>query len=129
MNCSYKQVEDDYRIQHNMSAFQPLSIRSLPADFPLEKARLKHIPWLTTLFIISTTAYGFSLESIRLTELPGWITVPLILQFLIAATSNAVFAVNQTLVSDLCPDKGASSTAVNNLVRCSMGAVGVALID
>ena len=38
-------------------------------------------------------------------------------------------ATNQTLVSDLCPGKGASSTAINNLFRCSMSAVGVALID
>lgn len=40
-----------------------------------------------------------------------------------------MFAVNQTLVSDLCPGKGASSTALNNLVRCSMGAVGVAFVE
>jgi hypothetical protein len=33
------------------------------------------------------------------------------------------------MVSDLCPGKGASSTAINNLVRCSMGAVGVAIIE
>jgi hypothetical protein len=55
--------------------------------------------------------------------------VPLLLQFVIAATSNAVFAVNQTLVSDLSPGKGASSTAVNDLVRCLLGTVGVVFIE
>lgn len=60
---------------------------------------------------------------------PAWIAIPLLLQFLIAATSNAVFAINTTLVSDLCPGKGASSTAINNLVRCSMAAVGVGVVD
>lgn len=129
MNRSYKQVEADYLDQHNLSTHEGLSRKSLPADFPIEKARLKHIPWIITLFVISTTAYGFSLGNKSLTGLSGWIAVPLALQFLIAATSNAVFAINQTLVSDLCPGKGASSTAINNLLRCSMGAVGVALVD
>lgn len=129
MNRSYKQAEDDYYLQHDMPAFQKLSTKGIPADFPIEKARLQHIPWIIALFVTSTAAYGFSLGSPSLTGLPGWIAVPLILQFLIAATSNAVFAINQTLVMDLCPGEGASSTAVNNLLRCSMGAGGVALID
>lgn len=33
------------------------------------------------------------------------------------------------MISDLCPGKGASSTAVNNLVRCTLGALGVAFIE
>jgi multidrug resistance protein len=129
MNRSYKEIEAEYLTQHNVSTDQGSSKGSLPADFPIAKARLKHIPWITALFIISTIAYGISLGSKSLTQLPGWIAVPLILQFLIAATSNAVFAVSQTLVLDLCPGKGASSSAINNLLRCLMGAVGVAFID
>ena len=78
---------------------------------------------------MSTGIYGFTLSSTTLTSRPGWIAVPLLLQFLIAATSNALFAINQTLLSDLCPGKGASSTAINNLVRCGLSAVGVAFIE
>lgn len=129
MDRSFKQAEADYRSQHDPSSFLGAKENSLPANFPIERARLKHIPWITTLFVVSTAAYGFSLNSRSLAERPGWIAVPLILQFFIAATSNAVFAINQTLVSDLCPGKGASSTAINNLFRCSVGAVGVAFID
>ena len=55
--------------------------------------------------------------------------MPLALQFLIAATSNGIFALNQTLVTDLCPGGGASSIAINNLVRCGLGAIGVAFVD
>lgn len=129
MNRSYKKTEAEYLTQHEIPLYKGISKKALPIYFPIEKARLEHIPWITALFITSTTAYGFSLGTREFTEQPGWILVPLILQFLIAATSNAVFAVNQTLVSDLYPGQGASSTAVNNLLRCSMGAVGVALID
>lgn len=91
------------------------------------------MPWITLLFVVSTAIYGFTVLPVDLmppqAANPAWIALPLFLQFLIAATSNAVFAINTTLVSDLCPGKGASSTAINNLVRCSMGAVGVGVID
>ncbi|KAH7089723.1 major facilitator superfamily transporter [Paraphoma chrysanthemicola] len=129
MNRSYTEAEERYKEQNDLPSSYKLPKRALPLDFPIEHARLKHIPWITIVFFISTTLYGFSLSSPAVTSKPGWIAVPLVLQFLIAATSNAVFAINQTMVSDLCPGKGASSTAINNLVRCSMGAIGVALID
>lgn len=91
------------------------------------------MPWITLLFVVSTAIYGFTVLPVDLmppqAANPAWIALPLFLQFLIAATSNAVFAINTTLVSDLCPGKGASSTAINNLVRCSMGAIGVGVID
>lgn len=91
------------------------------------------MPWITLIFVVSTAIYGFTVLPTDLlppqAANPAWIALPLFLQFLIAATSNAVFAINTTLVSDLCPGKGASSTAINNLVRCSMAAVGVGLID
>ncbi|KAH3981305.1 hypothetical protein HBI56_054380 [Parastagonospora nodorum] len=129
LNSSYAQVEGAYRIEHDMPSKEKLCKYSVPVDFPIEKARLKHVPWITALFVTSTMAYGISIGYTSLTNLPGWIAIPLIFQFLIAATSNAVFAISQTLVSDLCSGKGASSTAINNLVRCSMGAVGVAVVD
>lgn len=108
--------------------------KSLAIDFPVEHARLRQMPWITALFAISTGVYGFTVLSpleinLEAVESPAWIAVPLVLQFFVAATSNAVFAINTTLVADLYPGKGASATAVNNLVRCSMGAVGVAVMD
>ncbi|KAK1750996.1 major facilitator superfamily domain-containing protein [Echria macrotheca] len=106
--------------------------KNIPLAFPIEHARLRQMPWITALFVLSTAAYGFALlppAQSAVTTRPGWIVVPLVLQFLIAATSNAVFAINTTLVADLTPGKGASGAAVNNLVRCSMGAAGVGVVD
>lgn len=106
--------------------------KDIPLDFPLERARLGHLPWISLLFIVSTAAYGFSLgvaPDPSAQPCPAWIVIPLALQFLIAATSNAVFALNQTIVADLCPGRGASATAVNNLIRCGLGALGAAVVD
>lgn len=129
MNKNYQEAEEAYRQKHSLPPKYTLPRKSLPTDFPIEHARMRHIVWITALFVVTTALYGFSLASPALTSRPGWIAVPLVLQFFIAATSNAVFAINQTMVSDLCPGKGASSTAINNLVRCSMGAVGTALVE
>ncbi|KAH8693414.1 major facilitator superfamily domain-containing protein [Phaeosphaeriaceae sp. PMI808] len=129
MNKSYVETELKYKEIHNLPADYKLPKKAIPADFPIEHARLRHTKWITVIFILSTCLYGFSLSFSGLVSRPGWIAVPLTFQFFIAAASNAIFAVNQTMVSDLCPGKGASSTAINNLVRCSMGAVGVAFIE
>ncbi|PNP38577.1 hypothetical protein TGAMA5MH_09658 [Trichoderma gamsii] len=129
MTRDYKAAEVAYKLAHNLPPSYKVPAKDIPADFPIEHARLRHLPWIASLFTVSTAAYGFSLAYPSITSKPGWIAVPLALQFLIAAMSNAVFALNQTLVSDLCPGKGASSTAINNLVRCGLGAVGVAFVE
>jgi hypothetical protein len=129
MTRDFAHAEAAYKSAHNLPLTYRLPAKSLPADFPIEHARLRNLPWITGVFVFATAAYGFSLASPTTTSLRGWIAVPLTLQFFIAAASNAVFALNQTLVADLCPGRGASSTAVNNLVRCGLGAVGVALVE
>ncbi|KAJ3960866.1 hypothetical protein N0V92_002485 [Colletotrichum tropicale] len=129
MNKDFAAAEAAYKSARNEPFKKKLSSKDVPADFPIERARLQRLPWAVTIFVITTAGYGFSMAYPSITSLGGWIAVPLVLQFFIAATSNAVFALNQTLVSDLCPGKGASATAINNLVRCSLGAVGVAFVE
>lgn len=91
-------------------------------DFPFGRTRLRSIWWLLPIFIVSTALYGFSLQLNRL-------AVPLVAQFFISYTANSIFALNSTLVVDLFPRASASATAVNNLVRCLVGAGGVAIVQ
>jgi hypothetical protein len=129
MTRDFLTAEALYKADHKLEPSYKLPAKDLPLDFPIERARLRQLPWIAVLFATSTAAYGFSLASPSFTSKPGWLAVPLVLQFFIAATSNAVFALNQTLVSDLSPGRGASATAVNNLVRCGLGAIGVAFVE
>lgn len=129
MNRDYALAEKRYKNSHGLPEGYKLPNKSLPDDFPIEHARLRNLWWIVGLFITSTSTYGWTLSFKSFTSRPGSIALPLFLQFVIAATSNAVFAVNQTLVSDLCPGRGASSTAINNLVRCTLGALGVAFVE
>ncbi|KAF3025131.1 hypothetical protein E8E14_014676 [Neopestalotiopsis sp. 37M] len=130
MNKDFAAAECVYRAQHNLPPEYKIPSKAIPSDFNIEHARLRHLSWITILFTLATGTYGFTVGvDSTLTSKPAWVIVPLFLQFLIAATSNAVFAMNQTMISDLCPGKGASSTAVNNLVRCGLAAVGVAFAE
>ncbi|KAH8774441.1 major facilitator superfamily domain-containing protein [Diaporthe sp. PMI_573] len=130
MTRDFRACEEAYKVDNGLPSDYTIPTKAIPAGFPIEHARLRNLWWIVSLFIASITGYGFSLGVPRsVSDRPGYIAVPLALQFIIAATSNAVFASNQTLVSDLCPGKGASATAMNNLVRCTLGAVGVAIID
>ncbi|EFQ30678.1 major facilitator superfamily transporter [Colletotrichum graminicola M1.001] len=129
MTRDYLSVEEAYKASYKCDTSKKFSGGNLPADFPIEQARLRRLPWISLAFVAATAGYGMSLNFSSLTSRRGWIALPLVLQFLIAATSNAIFALNQTLVTDICPGKGASATAINNLVRCGLGAVGVALVE
>ncbi|KAK8080787.1 MFS general substrate transporter [Apiospora hydei] len=112
MTKDFRTAEVAYNVAHGIPEDQKLPAKKMPVDFPIERTRLRHLPWIASLY-----------------SLDWRIVIPLIMQFLVAATSNAVFAANQSLVSDLCPGQGAGSTAINNLVRCSLGAAGVAVVE
>ncbi|OJA16099.1 hypothetical protein AZE42_10598 [Rhizopogon vesiculosus] len=92
-------------------------------DIPIEVVRLKRLPLWMIIFCTATAGYGWSLQA-RAT-----IAVPLVLQFVIGFSEIAVLTTVQTLLVDLVPSQGSSVTACNNLVRCSMGALLVSMID
>jgi len=95
----------------------------LADDFPVEKARLRLMPYYMIVLVAAGMGYGWCLEK------KVHIAVPLILQFIIGALSISVMNPTQTLILDLVPGQGSSVTACNNIVRCLMGAVAVSVID
>jgi len=73
MDWTYKKEATRYREEHGLPNDTELKMQLFP-DFPLERARLKHVWWLNGLFSVTTAIYGFSVE---------WnIAVPLFLQFI-----------------------------------------------
>lgn len=132
MTRDFLNFEKDYLARNPLAPPPSKNTKDLPLDFPIEHARLRNTPYITAIFVLATGIYGITIlpaEQLPVILKSGWIAVPLVLQFVIVAASNAIFAINTALVADLCPGKGASSTAINNLVRCSMGALGVAVVD
>ncbi|KAK8032463.1 major facilitator superfamily transporter [Apiospora arundinis] len=80
MTTDYKAVQQAYNAAHDLPQDHELLSKNLPWDFPLERARLRHIPWITAIFTVSVGLYGFSMDCELLpwlTSRPGWIAVPL----------------------------------------------------
>jgi MFS family permease len=121
MDHDYKTVERQYRQARGIPADTTLNKKEL-VDFPIEKSRLRNVWWIIVIFVVTVALYGFSLPL-------NIIAVPLVLQFFIAYAATAVFSFNSALVIDLYPGASASATAVNNLMRCSVGAAGVAVVQ
>ena len=115
-------AERAYRKEKNIPEHVPLKRKEL-VDFPFERARMGSMWWMVLIFVAATALYGYSFK------LNDDIVVPLILQFLIAYTQASIFNINQTLIVDLYPEAAASASAINNLVRCLLGAGGVAVIQ
>lgn len=123
LDSDFRAAEDSYRYQCSLPQSHALPKQELPRDFPLERARLAQLASMVSMFVFAVLVYGFSLH-------PGaTLALPLIAQFVVGYSSTAVLNLNNTLTVDLYPGKGASATAVNNLARCLMGAVGVSLTD
>ncbi|KAI9742143.1 MAG: hypothetical protein M1818_004043 [Claussenomyces sp. TS43310] len=119
MDYDYRRTEAEYKLAKGIPSDFKLNRNEL-SDFPIEKSRLRNIWWIVAIFVATTAGYGFSLKLSNM-------ALALILQFLIAYTATSVFSFNSALVVDLYPGASASATAVNNLIRCSMGAIGVAV--
>lgn len=128
MDRDYKSADADYRKAHGLPEDYKISPKALPSDFPIESARFRHVFWITGLLVASMALYGAAFADLPLTSRRVWIAAPLALQFLIAAASNMIFAINSTLITDLHPGKGAGATAINNLARCTMSAGAVPLV-
>lgn len=74
--------------------------------------------------------FGWSLTTVSDdSELTGHWIVPLVAQFMVGYANTAVLNSNNTLVIDLYPGKSASASAVINLSRGVLAAVGVAVVD
>ena len=90
--------------------------------FPLEKARIQVFVGPLYVGIAAILCWGWTLER----NAP--LAVPLVLSFVIGLCLTGSFNVMSTMLVDLYPSQPATATAANNLVRCTMGAAGTAVI-
>ena len=126
MDHTYRRAETHFRAQHNI----PPNIKlNDDKNFPYERARLSPMPYLSLVFMIATALYGASYEFNHSRPAIAYLGVPLVLQFFVAYTATAVFGINSAMMVDCFPTGGAGAAAVNNLARCSLGAVGVSVIQ
>jgi MFS family permease len=89
-------------------------------DFPIEVARLEVSLPLLLLGGVSLIAYGWTIQ-VRTS-----LAAPLVFLFLQSFGNSVAFSGFSNLIMDLNRDKPGTASAAMNLVRCLMGAGGVA---
>lgn len=92
-------------------------------DFPIEKARLRYVTLSIVWSGFFVMGYGWLLQA----RVP--MAAPLVLQFFIGLTIQAVFTALNTLLVDIHPDCPATAQAACNLVRCELAAACLAALD
>ncbi|KAM5438312.1 hypothetical protein MferCBS31731_005173 [Microsporum ferrugineum] len=127
LDRTFKRAQSEYKMRHGFP--ETANIKNVP-DFPIERARLRYMPYFSASFILCVALYGPSFE---LNDLRRYFAANLVaslgLQFMIAFTATAIFNINSTMLVDCFPNGSASATATNNLVRCLVGAAGVSVIQ
>ncbi|KAL2418129.1 hypothetical protein ABEF95_004188 [Exophiala dermatitidis] len=91
--------------------------------FPIERARLSTMPLLLAIFLGCVFGWGWCLTS------KVSIAVPLILQFILGYTSISILNATMTLMIDVAPGQSSGVIACTNLMRCSLAALLVSVID
>ncbi|KAI0776582.1 MFS general substrate transporter [Trametes elegans] len=100
-----------------------LTAANMDEWFPIEYARLRLMPALVAVYVAACVGYGWALQA------RVHIACPLVLQFVVGCMCMSIMNCAQTLLVDLAPAHSSAITACNNLVRCSLGAVCVSVID
>jgi hypothetical protein len=122
MDHDLRITETHYRRMHGLDASDLLNFKTLE-DFPLERARLRNLWWITLVFIGTVAGYGFSFQQ-RSSSIAG----PLIIQFLIGASATAMLLLNSVLIGDLSKQHMSVSPAMN-LIRFLLTALAIGTVQ
>lgn len=92
-------------------------------NFPIERARLGTMKLSVALSAAFIMGYGWLLQE----HTP--MAAPLVMQFLIGLTIQAIFTALNTLLVDIHPTRPSTAQAACNFVRCEMAAACLAALD
>lgn len=91
--------------------------------FPIERARARGSWCLLLCYIGALTGYGWSIDA------RAHKSIPLILQFLLAALCTSFQQTFNTLLVDIFPRSPSTAAASSNITRCLLSAIAVAALQ
>lgn len=91
-------------------------------DFPLERARLRLLPFLAFIQCASILTFGWTIQY------RVHIAVPIITTFFTGWTVVSIVSVVTTYLIDIFPEQKAASSASVNLARCLLAAGGTSIV-
>ena len=93
------------------------------SNFPIERARSRGSWCLLTIYICALTGYGWSVQA------NAHESVPLMLQFVLAALCTSFQQTFNALLVDIFPASPSTAAASSNITRCALSAVAVAVLE
>ncbi|KAL8915767.1 MAG: hypothetical protein Q9172_006678 [Xanthocarpia lactea] len=91
--------------------------------FPIEKARARGFWYILGVYIGALAGYGWAIE------FHAHESVPLILQFVLAAICTAFQQTFNALLVDIFPASPSTAAASGNVTRCALSALAVAILQ
>ena len=91
--------------------------------FTIEYARLRIMPFYLVLFIVCVIGWGWTIQA------RAHMAVPLVLGVFLGWTSIGILNTTMTLNIDILQSRSSGATACTNLVRCSLAAIMISIID
>ncbi|KAL9070353.1 MAG: hypothetical protein Q9161_004911 [Pseudevernia consocians] len=92
-------------------------------NFPIERARARGSYYLLAVYIAALAGYGWSVQA-RVHE-----SVPLILQYVLAALCTSFQQTFNALLVDIFPASPSTAAASGNITRCALSAIVVAVLQ
>ena len=92
-------------------------------NFPIERARARGSWCLLLIYMGALAGYGWSIHA------HAHASVPLILQFILAALCTSFQQTFNTLLVDIFPKSPSTAAASSNITRCLLSAVAVAVLQ
>lgn len=113
-----KILDRDYRRVQQAFSFQ--STEEEEYVFPLEKARLRFIPFFSVVQCLSLLVFGWTIQYSDCVH----IAVPIVTTFITGSMSVSTQSIVSTYMVDMFQDRSAAATASLNLARCCLAAAG-----
>lgn len=92
-------------------------------NFTIEYARLRLMPFYLVLFVVCVVGWGWSIQA------QAHMAVPLVVGVFLGWTSMGILNTTMTLNIDILQTRSSGATACTNLVRCSLAAILISIID
>ncbi|KAJ6000007.1 hypothetical protein N7481_000416 [Penicillium waksmanii] len=127
LNLDYGRVKGSFEARVSTDVEDESAVsqtKSNQEDFPLEKARLRLVPFFSLLQCLSLLLFGWTIQLPHSVH----IAVPIVSTFITGWTAVSMQSVIMTYLVDIYHDKSAGASASLNLARCLFAAGGTSFV-
>jgi predicted MFS family arabinose efflux permease len=124
LDLDYRRVKAKYESQSYIEAGEESKFTASQEDFPIEKARLRLVPFFSGLQCLSILLFGWTIQYPHRVH----IAVPIVSTFITGWTAVSTQSVIMTYLVDIFPDRSAAASASLNLARCLFAAGGTSFV-